>query len=96
MSTSIVAQPDKSPCAVPAGRPGEYLASRPAVPLRGSGLHRGGPAPEQVPLAALAADGICAGIAVAAGRAVTRRAGGAGAGGLALANPRGRASRARW
>src|SRR5579859_358305 len=37
MSTSIVAQPDKSLCAVPAGRPGEYLAPRPAVPLRGSG-----------------------------------------------------------
>src|SRR5579859_7541781 len=103
MSTSIVAQPDKSLCAVPAGRPGEYLAPRPAVPLRGSGhlppagysaaadapagtslpgvsgrgiaggpvcrlygrgggLRSGGPAPEQVPLAALAADGICAGI----------------------------------
>ena len=49
------------------------------------GLRRAGPGPGQVPLAALAVDGTCAGIAVAAGRAVTQRAGGVGAGGLALA-----------
>ena len=62
---------------------------------RGVSLRRGGSGPEQVPLAALAVVGICAGIAVAAGRAVIQRAGGVvllfvvgrvGAGGLALAD----------
>src|ERR1039458_4812507 len=53
-------------------------------PGRGGGLRRGGPGPEQVPLDALAAAGICAGIAAVAGQAVTHGAGGVGAGGLAL------------
>ncbi len=51
---------------------------------RGGSLRGGGPGPEQVPLATLAAVGISAGIAAAVGRAVTQRAGGVGAGGLAL------------
>src|ERR1035437_172280 len=53
-------------------------------PGRGGGLRRGGPGPEQVPLDALAAAGICAGIAAVAGQTVTHGAGGVGAGGLAL------------
>src|ERR1035437_683405 len=53
-------------------------------PRRGGGLRPGGAGPEPGPLDALAAAGICAGIAAVAGQAVTHGAGGVGAGGLAL------------
>ena len=52
---------------------------------RGGGLRGGGPAPEWVAHTARAA-AVLAGVVVAAGRAVTQRAGGVGAGGLALAD----------
>jgi len=51
---------------------------------RCGGLRGGGPAPEQMPHAALAA--AFAGVAVTAGRAGAQRAGGGGAGGVALAD----------
>ena len=51
---------------------------------RGGSLRRGGPGPGEMPLATLAA--APAGLAGIAGRAVTQRAGGVGAGGLALAD----------
>jgi len=51
---------------------------------RGGGLRGGGSVPEQVPLATLAAAGIFARLAAAAGRAAAQRAGGVGAGTLAL------------